>query len=57
MKFTYSANYSTESGKVFSIYFDTVEEALLMLKTFKKHFGGLCLVNCSWTIDGENFIA
>ena len=54
MKFTYQAKRG-EGCNVFSIYFSDVEDALLMLKTMKKHFKDE--VRCTWSIDGETYTA
>jgi len=53
MKFLYSAQRQGESGNVFSIWFHSVEDALLMQKTMRKHFK--CPVSCTWSIDGETY--
>ena len=55
MKFKYEAQTRPEGCNVFSIYFTDVEEALMMLKTLKKHFK--CSVTMEWSIDGEKFTA
>jgi hypothetical protein len=55
MKFKYEAQTRPEGCNVFSIYFTDVEEALMMLKTLKKHFK--CPVTVEWSIDGEKFTA
>lgn len=53
MKFKYEAQQQGESGNVFSIWFHSVEDALLMQKTMRKHFK--CPVSCTWSIDGETY--
>jgi hypothetical protein len=55
MKFTYEATLG-ESCNIFSIYFSTVEEGLLMLKTMRKHFKDSS-VSCTWKIKEETFTA
>ena len=55
MKFKYEAQTRPEGCNVFSIYFSSVEEALMMLKTLKKHFK--CPVKVEWSIDGETYTA
>ena len=52
MKFKYEAQQG-EGSNVFSIWFASVEDALLMKKTMRKHFK--CPVSCTWSIDGETY--
>lgn len=62
MKFTYDIKTGHESGKRFDIVFESVEDALLMLKTFKRHYSHYhgydpAWITCSWTKYGETYQA
>ena len=56
MKFKYEVKTGEESRWVSTMWFATVEDALLMLKTLKKHFKTKD-VSCEWEISGETFKA